>query len=142
MSGGLASEVRDWLLHLESAVPTSRPPPSSSHTTQGQRAKDGEEKWIVRIVIDSLTGGGRAGMTLIRGRQVHSSVNGEEEVVDSLGEVKVILAGEGGGRGVAGGLLRGGKVEVGKMVGIKGPVWEVVLEGVKWGVGVDWRVLS
>ena len=32
-------------------------------------------------------------------------------------------------------------VQVGKTVGIKGPVWEVMIDGVKWGVGVDWKVL-
>jgi hypothetical protein len=38
-------------------------------------------------------------------------------------------------------LQKGSKVELGKRVGITGPVWEVMIEGIKWGVGVDWKVL-
>merc|ERR1712098_382859 len=79
-------------------------------------------------------------MTMVRGRQIHAlDVLGEVgEMADTVGGVKVILAGEGAGTG----LQKGSAVEVGKMMGIKGPVWEVVVEGVKWGVGVDWKVLS
>lgn len=86
--------------------------------------------------MDEVSGGGRAGMTLIRGRQIKS--DGAQGIIDDLGVVKVILAGEGAGTG----LQRGSKVEVGKTVWIKGPVWEVLLEGEKWGVGVDWKVLA
>jgi hypothetical protein len=114
----MASEVRDWLVNLESAIPV-------------QRA--GNDPWIVRLLVDEVGGGGRAGMTIVRGRQIHSDV-----MVDNLELVKVILAGDGTGTG----LQRGSVVETGKTVGIKGPLWEVVLEGEKWGVGVNWRVLS
>ncbi|KAL2071677.1 hypothetical protein VTL71DRAFT_12912 [Oculimacula yallundae] len=127
--GGLAAEVRDWLINLESAIPAS-----------GGGKRDGE--WVVRVMVDDIKGGLREGMTLVRGRQV--VVVGNEdgggkggEMVDTLGVVKVILAGEGAGSG----LQKGKAVEKGKMVGIKGPVWDVVIEGEKWGVGVDWKVL-
>lgn len=73
---------------------------------------------------------------MVRGRHINSG-NGEGEMVDHLGYVQVILAGEGQGSG----LQRGEKVERGRMVGIRGPVWEVFVGGVKWGVGVDWKVL-
>ena len=109
-------------MNLESAIPSVR------------QKKDDE--LIVRIVVDEVRGGGRAGMTLVRGRQVH--FEGKDEIVDNFGVVRVILAGEGAGSG----LQRENKAEVGKVVGIKGPVWEVVLEGLKWGVGVDWKVLT
>jgi hypothetical protein len=115
--------VRDWLVNLESAIPAAT----------GQRAKD--DSWIVRIVVDEVSGGGSAGITLVRGRQIHC--DDEQEVIDDVA-VQVILAGEGSGSG----LQRGSKAEVGERVGIKGPVWEVLLEGQKWGVGVDWKVLA
>jgi hypothetical protein len=123
LTGGLAAEVRDWLFNLESAVPAA---------STGTK----DDLWIARIAVDEVSGGGRAGMTLVRGRQMHSG--SEHGLVDILGVVKVILAGEGAGSG----LQKGAMVEVGKTVGIKGPVWEVVLEGEKWGVGVNWEVLA
>lgn len=116
--GGLASEVRDWLTNLSSAIPVT---------------KKKDDPWVVRILLDEVSGGTRAGITLVKGRQVHDG-----EVVDHLGFVRVMLAGEGLGNGVQKGL----KAEVGKVVGVKGPVWEVVVEGEKWGVGVEWKVLS
>jgi hypothetical protein len=118
--GGLASEVRDWLMNIESTTPTA--------------AQKKDEPWLIKLVIDNVSGGGRAGMTLVRGRKVHSA----ESMIDSIGVVKVLLAGEGAGTG----LQRGKKVEEGMTVGIKGPVWEIIIEGEKWGVGVDWMVID
>lgn len=87
-------------------------------------------------MVDEISGGGRTGFTLVRGQQVLSG--DVDTMIDSLGIVSVILAGE----GTSTGLQRSSKVEVGKTVGIKSPVWEVVIEGEKWGVGVDWTVLG
>lgn len=114
-------------MNLEGAIPDTR----------GKRR---DEEWLIRIVVDEVSGGFKEGMTMVRGRQIHAlDVLGEVgEMADTVGGVKVILAGEGAGTG----LQKGSAVEVGKMMGIKGPVWEVVVEGVKWGVGVDWKVLS
>ncbi|KAI9647813.1 hypothetical protein NHQ30_004201 [Ciborinia camelliae] len=126
VAGGLAAEVRDWLIDIDSSIP--------SHGTTGvQKGKNKE--WIVKMLVNEVSGSGRMGMCLVKGRQMRD-VDGEE-VVDDLGMVKVILAGEGTGTG----LQRGRDVEVGKVVQIKGPVWEMVVEGEKWGVGVDWKVL-
>lgn len=50
--------------------------------------------------------------------------------------MKVILAGEGAETG----LKKGSRVEIGKTIGIKGPVWEIVIGGEKWGVGIEWKV--
>ena len=124
--GGLAAEVRDWLVNIEGSIPARE---------VGRRG----DEWLVRVLVDECSGGGaesQARMTTIRGRQVHS-IGGEGEMVDTAGKVKVMLAGEGQSTG----LQKGSKVEVGKTIGIKGPVWEVVIEGEKWGVGVDWKVL-
>ena len=121
--GGLAAEVRDWLVNIESSMP------SSSTTESGS-------PWLVRLMVDETSGSGRAGFTLARGRQVLS--DDMDTIIDSLGIVSIILAGEGTGTG----LQKNSKVGVGKLVGIKSPVWEVVIEGEKWGVGVDWTVLD
>ncbi|KAB8295299.1 hypothetical protein EYC80_007204 [Monilinia laxa] len=126
--GGLAAEVRDWLINIDSAVP--------SHGAPGvQKGKDRDREWLVKMVVDEVSGGGRMGMCLVRGRKMRD-VEGVE-MVDDSGVVKVLLAGEGVGTG----LQRGKDVEVGRVVGIKGPVWEIAIEGEKWGVGVDWEVL-
>ena len=116
--GGLASEVRDWLTNLSSSIPATR---------------NKDDPWVVRILVDEVSGGAKAGMTLVRGRQVHDG-----EVMDHLGAVRVMLAGEGLGTG----MQKGARVEVGKIVGVKGPAWDVVVEGARWGVGVEWKVLS
>ncbi|KAI6710857.1 hypothetical protein JHW43_006588 [Diplocarpon mali] len=127
--GGLAAEVRDWLMNLEGAIPTTR----------DNRVRDGE--WLVRILIDEISGGLKEGMTLVRGRKINVLENegeGGGQMINTFGNVKVMLAGEGQGNG----LQKGSRAEVGKIVGIKDPVWEVVIEDEKWGVGVDWKVLG
>jgi len=129
LAGGLAAEVRDWLVNIESSLPSSA----------AERRKD--DPWSMKVVVDDISGGRRAGMILVRGMQAHTDDSRTEVgggVVDNLEVVKIILAGEGAGMG----LQKGSKVEVGKLVGIKAPMWEVVIEAEKWGVGVDWKVLS
>jgi hypothetical protein len=124
--GGLAAEVRDWLFNIESTIPS-------------KEAGKKDDEWLVRIVVDEVNGGGtesQARMTLVRGRQLHS-MGAEMERLDTVGEIRVMLAGEGQGSGIQ----RGSVIQAGKTVGIKGPVWEVVIDGMKWGVGVDWKVL-
>lgn len=125
VAGGLAAEVRDWLINLDSAIPDTR----------GKRERD--EPWLVKVVIDEVCGSAKEGMTLVRGRQVHLMGREEGEMADTVGVVKIILAGE----GMVTGLQKGPKIVVGDRVGIKGPVWEAVIEGEKWGVGVEWKVL-
>jgi hypothetical protein len=139
--GGLAAEVVGWLVNIESCVPG---------TGAGLGMERGtEERWAVRLVVDEVRGGSEAGiagagMTIVRGRQMRRGSGSTDqrvetaEMIDHLGIVKVILAGEGVGVGIQ----KAGKVEVGRIVGIKGPVWEVVIEQERWGVGVDWRVLN
>lgn len=123
--GGLASEMRDLLMNIES---------TTSAKALGNQKKENE--WQVKLVIDEVNGSERSGLTLIRGRQLHSMDDGIE-VADTIGFMKIALAGE----GAATGLQRGSKVEAGRHVGIKGPMWEILLEGEKWGVGVNWKVL-
>ncbi|EPE28551.1 hypothetical protein GLAREA_09672 [Glarea lozoyensis ATCC 20868] len=125
--GGLAAELQSWLFNIE----------STSHTVS--RSKN--EEWPIRIIVDEISGHPRSGMTMISGRRIHdmeSNDDGPSGIIDTLGEVRVILAGE----GQLSGLQRGSKVEKGRVIGIKGPVWEVVLEDGKWSVGCDWKVLD
>lgn len=121
--GGLAAEVRDWLVNIDSSIP------SSSTVNK-------DSQWKIRLMVDEVSGGVRSGFTLVRGRQVKSG--DVDTMIDSVGDLNVVLAGE----GTSMGLQKNSKVEVGKIVGIKSPVWEVIIEGKKWGVGVDWTVLG
>lgn len=121
--GGLASEMRDLLMNLES-------------TTAAKAPKLKESDWQVKLVIDEISGNERSGLTLVRGRQLHN-MHGAAEIADTIGLVRVVLAGEGAGTG----LHRGANAEAGKTVGIKGPMWEILIDGEKWGVGVDWKIL-
>lgn len=34
------------------------------------------------------------------------------------------------------------RIVEGDVVGIKAPLWEVEVQGVRWAVGVDWKVLQ
>lgn len=123
LAGGLAAEVRDWLMSIESLVP-----PNPTTTTR--------DEWTVKLLVDEISGGGRAGMTTVRGRQVYSgNIAG---MVDTLAVLRVVLAGEGQGTG----LQKGSRLEVGMTIGIKAPIWEVFIEEVKMGVGVNWKVLT
>ena len=116
--GGMASELRDWLTNISSSIPP-------------QKSK--KDPWLLRILIDEVSSGEKVGMTMVKGRQVHDEGN----VVDSLGEVRCVLAGEGMGVG----LQKGKRIKVGSLIGINGPVWEIVVMRVKWGVVVEWKVL-
>ncbi|KAF7954251.1 hypothetical protein EAE96_005380 [Botrytis aclada] len=123
LAGGLAAEVRDWLINLDSGIGGA------------QKGKERNGEWVTKIKIDEVRRDGRE-MCLVRGKQVRDV--DREEAVDGLGEVKIMLAGEGMGMG----LQKGMDVDIGRIVGIKGPAWEIVVEGVKWGVGVEWKVLG
>lgn len=117
--------MRDLLINIESTTSARAP---------GHKRKDKE--WQVKLLIDEVSGNERSGMTLVRGRQLYSMDTGLE-IADTIGFMRVVLAGEGAGTG----LQRGAKVDTGRSVGIKGPMWEILIEGEKWGVGVDWKVL-
>jgi hypothetical protein len=124
--GGLATEMRDWLVNIESASTNILP----------SYGKQKDERWKVKLVIDEVSGDSKTGVTLVKGRQVHDVDVGNMDGM--MGGVRFILAGE----GVVNGLQRGSKVEVGRSLGIQGPMWEVLVEGERWIVSVDWRVLS
>ncbi|KAH7412064.1 hypothetical protein DE146DRAFT_264400 [Phaeosphaeria sp. MPI-PUGE-AT-0046c] len=64
------------------------------------------------------------------------NVSRAPSVVEDNGECRVLLAGQGGARGVGGIRLRSACV-----VGVRAPMWEVDVGGEKWVVGVDWALL-
>lgn len=154
IQGGLAAELRDWLVDVEAGIGSG----SGSTTAPGANKHDGE--WIARIRVDSLRGahGNARGMTLVIGRQVLdrriNAIGAEdsgrrdasEEKGDGEGEgealgtntVRLILAGP----GRLSGLGVGHDVRPGVVLGIARPTWEVVLDGLgRWGVACDWVVL-
>ncbi len=122
--GGLAEELTGWLFSVG----------NESRSTAKHRQE--EEHYDVRLIVEEVRGGSKASMTLVRGRQLHG--DGSRSSATSVGAVQFILTGE----GMTKGLQKQEAVERKKIIGIKGPLWEVVLEGEKWGVGVSWRVLN
>ncbi|KAI1177190.1 hypothetical protein F4777DRAFT_577245 [Nemania sp. FL0916] len=150
--GGLASELRDWLVDVEAGIG------STSSANFGGATRSNAE-WVAKIRVDELMGadGKVRGMALVQGRQVLEQKrtittagttgdddrrsNEDQEVVETLGThtVRIILAGPGRltGLGVA------GEVRPGVLLGIARPTWDVVLDGLgRWGVACDWVVLS
>ncbi len=104
----------------------------SARDADGSRGRD---EWLFRLAVEDVSGGSRtgAGMTLVRAWLEAGSGS-----AGNTREVKMILAGEGTPEDVQ----RPKRVLQGSIVGVKGPVWEVVIEGEKWGVGVEWKVLG
>lgn len=87
--------------------------------THAYARKGAQEVWNVRFRVgESRNGHVGAGMMLVRERN---------------GNGRWILAGKGRGDGV---------VEVGCVIGIKEPIWEVEVERERWRVGVEWKVLD
>ncbi|KAK8102656.1 hypothetical protein PG984_015802 [Apiospora sp. TS-2023a] len=134
--GGLASELQDWLMNIETATGSKR---------------DGD--WAARLCVEEVRTA--SNMMLVRGSQQHRHLDADDNdkgggggggggsglFISKHGDVssRVILAGEGRLQGLA----RKSEVAVGCVVGIARPVWEVDLgsEG-QWVVGCDWVVLS
>lgn len=123
LAGGLAAEVRGWLVDRESQAARSAKNPVR------------EDGWKIKIAVDEVTGGYGAGMTLVRGRRVGS--NSYEG--GGLYPIRMMLGGE---EGMSEGIRKGEQAAVGKVVGVKGPAWEVDVDGVRWGVSATWKVLN
>ncbi|KAI0479584.1 hypothetical protein F4859DRAFT_440723 [Xylaria cf. heliscus] len=143
IQGGLAAELRDWLVDVEAGT--------GSGSTTGLNAKRNGE-WVMRIRVDDLHGANRSarGMTLVLGRQVLNKITnassddrsqcGKLDVAEVLGPniVRLILAGP----GRLSGLGIGEDVRRGVLLGIARPTWEVVLHGLgRFGVACDWAVI-
>lgn len=167
--GGLASELRSWIINigneprpagLSNQTNTASSSYSITNTSmvQAQNRVSNKERdqWRTQIIVDEMSGGygaSQGGMTLIRGRsiqtnfhQVSTEMENSPEQVAGAGlssspsqstRLKIMLA----GTGLADGLNRTKRVEVGFRIGIHGPTWEVDVGGEKWRVVVKWRVM-
>ena len=145
VNGGLAAELRDWLIDVEAGF--------SSGLAAGSAARN--EEWVARIQVNELraTYPSAQGMKLVLGRQVVSNPpnankttgnsqtrDGNEEATEILGNstFRLILAGP----GRLSGLGVGNDGRPGVILGIGRPTWEVIVDGLgRWGVACDWAVL-
>ncbi|KAK7946754.1 uncharacterized protein PG986_011075 [Apiospora aurea] len=134
--GGLASELRDWLMNIESATGSKR---------------DGD--WAARLRVDEVRTA--SNMMLVSGSQQQQRQRDADDNMNNGGgsgggnglfisknggvSSRVILAGEGRLQGLG----KKSEVSVGCVVAIARPVWGVDLgsEG-QWVVACDWVVLS
>ncbi|KAI0551960.1 hypothetical protein F4679DRAFT_114841 [Xylaria curta] len=141
VQGGLAAELRDWLVDVEAGT--------GSGLTTNINAKRNEE-WVMKIRVNGLHSMHKStrGITVVIGRQVldRKGDGGDddrgqsENAVEVLGSnsVRLILAGP----GRLTGLGIGNDVRSGVLLGIARPTWEVVLDGLgRFGVACDWVVL-
>ncbi|KAL2258752.1 hypothetical protein VTK26DRAFT_7806 [Humicola hyalothermophila] len=143
LPGGLAAELREWLVDVKRGAADgegervrARPSGLESGAGVGAAAANGE----VRVAVEEVRSGG-AGMTLVSGFVVglDGGADGREGV-----RVRVILAGEGNVEGLGGGKWAGGGkngVMPGVVVGIAPPAWDVELDG-RWAVAYRWDVVK
>lgn len=143
LPGGLAAELRDWLMDIKRADDEG----SMSHSAGTEigvgagagvagRVGDGGAATgaVVRIAVEEVRAGG-VGMTLVSGSVVGMGIREK---------VRVILAGEGNIEGLGTGRrVDGGrdKVGPGAVVGIAPPAWDVELDG-RWAVAYRWEVVK
>ncbi|KAK3296791.1 uncharacterized protein B0H64DRAFT_390332 [Chaetomium fimeti] len=133
LPGGLAAELRDWLVDVKGGVDGEGEVKATSSAlsfTSGTGA--------ARVVVGEVSRGG-PGMTLISGRVMDEEAEGgiQEDV-----NVRVILAGEGnieelGGKGTG----NRNQVASGAVVAIAPPAWDVELDG-QWAVAYRWEVVK
>lgn len=123
--GGLASQLCEWLINIES---TSLP--------QDKLAKR-RDQWLVKILVEQVQV--NPSMTMVRGRQMIDDAEVfDGGIVDHLGVVHIIVAGEGTGSG----LSKSVRAAAGSVLAIKGPMWQLNIDGIPWGIGTDWQVLG
>lgn len=107
--GGMAQEVRGWLVDLEM---------QNQRGNFATRMEKVDEGCIVKMTVEEVNT--RAGgFTIAKG--------------DGL---NVILA----GMGMSDGVQETKGVVKGSVVGIKTPAWEVDIEGMRYAVGVNWKM--
>ncbi|KAF2106834.1 hypothetical protein BDV96DRAFT_507273 [Lophiotrema nucula] len=145
--GGVASMVQSWI--IETA--------NTGFATQTRDAvvwgRDKEEGVKMRVKIRTIQSGNAykgegEGVECFNGGVVF--VSGDADVglynasrmppgsaAQSEHETRVLLAGQGGARG-----LSGVKIKERSVVGIRAPLWDVEIAGEKWVVAVDWILLS
>lgn len=126
LPGGLAAELRDWLVDVKGGVDGEGEVKATSSALGFGSATGAAAK----VVVGEVARGG-PGMTLVSGRVVDGG-----DV-----DVRVILAGEGSIEGLGGGGGAGNRNQVvsGAVVAIVPPAWDVELDG-QWAVAYRWEV--
>ncbi|KAF1837636.1 hypothetical protein BDW02DRAFT_490806 [Decorospora gaudefroyi] len=134
---GLASTLTGWI--IEAAATNSAPERSAAGMLCGRDIRDDGVKMRIRLTGLATDGGGQevlcvpGGVVFVKGvRQNGMCGAGAEDA-----EMKVLIAGIGGVRGVA-----GVKIRIGCLLGVRAPVWDVVVGDETWVVAIDWVVLG
>ncbi|KNG50995.1 hypothetical protein TW65_71824 [Stemphylium lycopersici] len=140
LSGGLASTVSSWVIETAN---TGYAAQDRGGIAWGRDKDDGVK---TRIRVSRLSRGGayeldEDGVVCFAGGIVFARGDTEPGIYNASrassiigeGEMRVLLAGQGGARG-SGGI----KVKIGSTVGIRAPTWEVDVRQEKWLVAVDW----
>lgn len=118
VNGGLAGELRDWLVDVKGTADAS----DSTAASSKARTPDGPATGSMLAVADVRRG---SGFWLARGR-THGKA-----------DIRVVLAGEGRLSGLAG---RRNTIVAGCTVVTLPPRWDIELDGQTWTVACDWYV--
>lgn len=142
--GGLASTVSSWVIKMANTGYTAQ---DRGGIAWGRDKEDGVK---IRIRVSHLSRDGAdegdedgvscyaGGVVFARGDTKPGIYNASRasSIIGEDGEMRVLLAGQGGTRG-SGGV----KVKIGGTVGVRAPTWEVDVGQEKWLVAVDWVLL-
>ncbi|KAI9782634.1 MAG: hypothetical protein M1816_001748 [Peltula sp. TS41687] len=148
--GGLASEVREWVIHTSASSAAAGSSSSSAAPAHGRR--QGQGRHVLRVLVEESRfweaggGGGEGGWFVLGSRLVGRDGNedrrraGAEQEVQVQGgmKMKMLLV---GGRVLRNGQQQMRGLDKGDMLGLRQPIWDIVLQGERWSVGVDWSVL-
>ncbi|KAL2118538.1 hypothetical protein VTJ04DRAFT_8198 [Mycothermus thermophilus] len=132
--GGLAAELRDWLVEAKGGVDGEGEVKAAS-AVLGVTSPVGGAPRTRRVLVEEVSSGG-VGLTLVVGRLLGDDVR----LSVQLKKVKVILAGNGEADGLGagtGGNL--GPVRPSVVVAVAPPVWDVEL-GDQWAVASRWEI--
>ncbi|KAK3307961.1 uncharacterized protein B0T15DRAFT_508481 [Chaetomium strumarium] len=132
LPGGLAAELRDWLVDVKGGVDGAGEVKTSSAALSFSSATT-----TASVVVDEASLSG-PGITLISGRLVDAPAGGRQDA-----EVRLILAGEGNIEGLGGGRGGGnrGSVAPGAVISIAPPAWDVELDS-RWAVAYRWEAVK
>ncbi|KAK3377850.1 hypothetical protein B0H63DRAFT_478152 [Podospora didyma] len=122
IGGGLAAELRDWLVDVK-----------GSEFGDDSEQKSCAATMAVRLAINHVHHGGQ-GLTLIAGRVAR----GDRPAKPNAPTVHAILAGEGRVEGL--GSSKKNRVSPGAVISIAPPAWDVELE-TRWAVAYRWEVV-
>ncbi|KAF2873896.1 hypothetical protein BDV95DRAFT_488849 [Massariosphaeria phaeospora] len=139
--GGLASTLQSWVIETAN---TGYAAQNSGSVIWGKDKEDGvrmkvrvgclgSDRDVQRQEIDCFQGG----VVFVRGETDPGAYNASRSsyLARDGGEVKLLLAGQGGSRGA------GVRIKIGAVIGLRAPLWDVDIGDEKWVFGVDWVLL-